>query len=241
LAGLSVIIDANWGCGHLDMPAHGTESIRVCHVTVTDISKLATELTKVVLDTSWMAGLDIGAKQAYERTVSETAQVLVTIFSAAPGATEIAEDFGEVMVSMGSARALFMVCGHSQVPLAELWKPQVKQNEGFDFHTVCTGELINFGEAKYSSISNPHGVAIKQIGDFLTAEKHHRDYPHLASLVSPQAIENLTKKKFGVVAAFSVNSSNKDLVMKNACKSAKGLAGAHEIAKIYLVGVSHEA
>lgn len=238
-----VVSDVDWGCDHLELPALATGSIRACKVTVSDVGKLAEELAKTVVDTSWMAGLDKGARRAYEKTVAETAGVLVDIFKAVSpsGPTVvIKEDFGELMVSMGAARALCQIFGHYEVPLAELWKPQVKQNEGFDFHTVCKYERINFGEAKYSAKKSPHGVAVDQISKFIAAEKHFRDRPHLEKLVSASAIQNLDNEEFGVVAAFSVNADNPDVVLKNAIEKAKALAGAHKISQIYLIGVIHE-
>ena len=240
----SAVKDAEWGCEHIEMTGLAVGSIRACKVTVSDVTKLAQELTKTVVDTSWMANLDKGSRRAYERTVSETAEVLVKIFNAVSlsgPATTIREDFGELMVSMGAARALCLVLGHCEVPLAELWKPQLKQNEGFDFHTVCGSEQINFGEAKYSAKKSPHGIAIDQISDFIAAEKHFRDRPNLEKLVSLSAIGNLDNEEFGVVAAFSVNAVNPDVVLNNAITRAKVLAATHKISQIYLIGVIHES
>lgn len=238
-----VISDTKWGCEHSDIPALANGNIRACRVSVSDIAKLAVELTETVVNTSWMAALDKGARRAYEKTVAETADLLVQIFRATaisqPAAT-IQGDFGELMVSMGAARALNQIFSHHEVPLAELWKPQAKQNEGFDFHTVCPNDRVHFGEAKYSSTKSPYGVAIDQIIDFLTAEKHYRDRNNLEKLVSANAIKNLDDEDFGVVAAFSINAANPELVIKNAITKAKALASAHQITQIYLVGVTYD-
>lgn len=236
----SSISDADWGCDHFDLSSPPTANIRACRVSITDITKLAAELTRTVVDTSWMSHLDKGARRAYEKTVAETADLLVEIFSAVDPASGVAADFGELMVSMGSARALKMVFSHSEVPLSELWKPQVKQNEGFDFHTICPGSFVNFGEAKYSSTGNPHGLALEQISDFLTAEKHYRDRTHLVNIVPASAINKLDDNEFGVIAAFSLNSKNQELVINNAVKAAEKLAAKHQISQIFLVGVSYE-
>lgn len=239
-----VFSDIDWGCDHSDMSALATGNIRACKVSVSDIGKLAGELTRTVIDTSWMTSLDKGARRAYERTVAETAELLVRIFNttslAGPGSA-IQGDFGELMVSMGAARALCQVFSHHEVPLAELWKPQIKQNEGFDFHTVCGSERVHFGEAKYSAKKSPHGIAIDQVAEFLAAEKHFRDRTHLEKLVSTVAIRNLDDDDFGVVAAFSVNAANPDTVLKNAIENAKILASNHKISQIYLVCVIHES
>lgn len=211
-----------------------------CRVSVRSLEKLASELAKTVVDTSWMTKLDKGTQRAYEYTVSETAKVLCDIFSSIAPDCQMSEEFGELMVSMGSARALRQVFGHAEIPLAELWKPQIKQNEGFDFHTVCGSGMLNFGEAKYSSISSPHGAAIIQASKFISAQKHLRDYVHL-SKICPGGASLLDEDKFGVVAAFSLCGVNHNLIMANAMKSAISLASDHGLTQVFLVGVSNDA
>ena len=142
------------------------------------------------------------------------------------------------MVSIGSARGLEQIFLHSKVPIAELWKPQAKQNEGFDFHTVCGRDLINFGEAKFSSSKNPHGPAIIQAGRFISEEKHLRDRAHLVNLVQPKSISHLDNDDFGVIVAFSINSPNPLGIFKNALETAQSFATENGIENIYLVGVS---
>lgn len=210
-----------------------------CRVSVQDVSKLAAQLASVVVDTSWMTHLDLGTQRAYRRTVGETAQILCEIFAKVSANSAIAEEFGEVMVSMGSARALKMVFGHVEVPLAELWKPQRKQNEGFDFHTICGKGMLNFGEAKYSGDKSPHGLALNQASQFISEEKHLRDHPNL-SRICPDAADLLNEDKFGVIAAFSLNGKNHDLIMKNALSSATAMAKKHGLKQVFLVGVSND-
>jgi hypothetical protein len=236
----SKIIDPDWGCEHLEVtydPLIG--KVKLCHVKVSDIEKIAVEMTEHVQNTSWMIKLDKGSKRAYDKTVAETAQKLVRIFKKAAAADEIAGDFGELIVSIGSARALAKIFNHTQVPIAELWKPQAKQNEGFDIHTVCRKEIINFGEAKYSSNGTPHGKAMSQANDFINRDKHYRDRVHLINLVSDKAIENLDDEMFGIIASFSLNAANPLTVLKNALSNAQKLFSSDNIKSVYLVGVSH--
>jgi hypothetical protein len=235
------LVDSDWGCTYQEVvSAIGHANIRVCLVKVTKLDDFATRISEFVLETSWMTGLDHGVKRAYSTTVRETAAALVKVFKDTTAVGVIGTEFGETMVSIGSARALEKIFDHKRIPLAELWKPQVKQNEGFDFHTVCTGEFINFGEAKYSGSSSPHGLAITQADDFIGAEKHLRDRVHLINLVSKPAIDQLDNDKYGVVAAFSVNASNPLTVLKNAAQSATAVVSRHAITNFYLVGVSDE-
>ena len=231
--------DTDWGCDYFEVESTSSiEKIRICHVKVGDIEKISEELAEKVLDTSWMMKLDEGNKRAYRRTVQETAAALVKIFNSTKCSSDVGSEFGEVMVSMGSAKALEKIFDHIILPIAELWKPQVKQNEGFDFHTVCSEEIINFGEAKYSGSINPHGDAISQAKGFVDDEKHLRDWVHLRGLVSDGAIENLNNDSYGIVASFSINTEDPLLILKNAIEAAQVALTSDKIKAVYLVGVS---
>ena len=236
----SKINDPVWGCKHLEVtygPFIG--KVKLCHVKVSDIEKIAAGLTKQVMDTSWMLKLDEGTKRSYDKTVEETAKELIKVFKKTASSNRIAGDFGELMVSIGSARALEKIFNHKLIPIAELWKPQAKQNEGFDFHTVCKKEIINFGEAKYASNGNPHGVAMRQANKFIDADKHYRDRVHLINLVSEKAIENLDDDIFGIVASFSLNAVKPLVALGKALSTAKKLFSSDSIKSVYIVGVSH--
>lgn len=231
--------DLDWGCDYFEIEtATSIGKIKVCHVVVNDIKKISEALTKNVLDTSWMTNLDLGSKRAYDRTVQETASALVEIFESTTTSSDVGSEFGEVMVSIGSTKALEKIFNHVILPIAELWKPQIKQNEGFDFHTVCAEEFINFGEAKYSGSTNPHGNAINQSKGFIENQKHLRDYVHLRELASKEAVENLNNDSYGIVASFSINTDDPLHVLKNAIESAQGKLNIDSIKAVYLVGVS---
>lgn len=231
--------DSDWGCDYFEIEtATSIGKIKVCHVIVNDIKKISEALAKNVLDTSWMTNLDVGSKRAYDRTVQETASDLVEIFESTTTPSDVGSEFGEVMVSIGSTKALEKIFNHVILPIAELWKPQIKQNEGFDFHTVCAEEFINFGEAKYSGSTNPHGKAINQSKGFIENEKHLRDYVHLRELASKEAVENLNNDSYGIVASFSINTDDPLQILKNAIESAQEKLSIDSIKAVYLVGVS---
>ncbi|WP_444885731.1 hypothetical protein [Microbulbifer sp. PSTR4-B] len=231
--------DTDWGCDYFEIETDTSiGKIKVCHVVVNDIKIISEALAKKVLDTSWMTNLDVGSKRAYDRTVQETASALIEIFESTTTPSDVGSEFGEVMVSIGSTKALEKIFSHVILPIAELWKPQIKQNEGFDFHTVCSDMFINFGEAKYSGSANPHGNAINQSKGFIDDEKHLRDFVHLRELASDAAVENLNNDSFGIVASFSINTSDPLEVLKNAINSAKSKLSSDSIKAVYLVGVS---
>lgn len=232
------IDDTEWGCVHSQYHYEDTDpAIIACIVKVNNTNLIANELVNSVLDTSWISSLDAGTQRSYNVTAKETAAALVEIFNEVLAGGPLGSEFGEVMVSIGSSRALSQVLQHISLPIAELWKPQLKQNEGFDFHTTCTENLINFGEAKFSASINPHGNAIHQAEKFITQEKHFRDRVHLKSLCHEDAITNLDNEKYGVIAAFSINSDDPKIIMNNAIASVKKIELSSRVKFIYLVGV----
>ncbi|MYM84115.1 hypothetical protein GTP44_19445 [Duganella sp. FT50W] len=230
--------DAVWGCTYQHVTSSAADkNIKLCFVEVKDLHAFATALVEVVLDNSWITNLDDRYRRAYSKTVSQTAAKLVNTFNKTASGGNVESDFGETMVSMGSSRALEMLFTHLRIPLAELWKPQISQNGGFDFHTTCLEKFINFGEAKYSSSANPYTDAISQAQDFLNDDKHLRDAPDLENLVDKQSMSYLDKDDFGVIAAFSVNAQKPELILANAFLAAQEMMKVKKIKNFYLVGV----
>lgn len=224
-------------------------NVFVCHVTISDLEKIAFELSKKVTEQSWIVELDIRARRAYETTALKTAQALMKIFtSTLLQETKIVSEFGELMVSIGSSKALEVVFGHRSLPISELWKPKLAQNEGFDFHTVCLENIINFGEAKFSGDHSPYGGnsgettgAGGQADGFILNTKHLMDGVHLGHLAGEDATGNLDNDVFGVVLAFSINATNPMLIFQNALKQSLTYESLKKAKNIYIVGVSYES
>jgi hypothetical protein len=233
--------DSEWGCVYqLVLNTVDYPNIKLCFVRVKSLHDFAARITDVVLDDSWMTSLDRGTRRAYDKTAKETANLLVEIFKQTSGTGTIGADFGELMVSLSASHALEKMLSHVAIPIAELWKPQLKQNEGFDFHTVCSTPFINFGEAKFSGAGDPYGLAIEQANTFIGAEKHLRDHVHLRNLVAAEAVDHLNYDKFGVVAAFSINAKKPLYILTNALEKAKTIVNDRKLATFYLVGVINE-
>lgn len=236
------LLDPDWGCEFTEvLNASNIDFVKLCHVHVSEISKIARMLAESIMDTSWMMVLDAGTRSSYEYTTQETAQLLVEIFKAAEQEGSIIDEFGELMVSMGAAKALEIIFKHKLIPIAELWKPQAKQNEGFDFHSICPSQIINFGEAKYCSSTTSYGRALKQAGEFVTVKKHKRDRVHLVNLATAEGISNLDNDIHGVIAAFSIHANDPATVYKNALKKAASFAKDHKVKFVYMIGVTHES
>lgn len=241
---------ATWGTTFSEVVnVTALEKIFLCHAQIGDLEKLAVELSNTVIDQNWILDLDLRARRAYETTALKTAQALVEVFKTTMTSdNKVASEFGELMVSMGASKALEIVFQHRCIPLAELWKPKLSQNEGFDFHTVCTSSIINFGEAKFSSTSSPYGGnpgdssgAGGQADGFIGASKHLMDGVHLAHLAGEDATLNLDNDQYGVILAFSINASNPLLILKNALENSLTYENLKGAKNIYIVGVSHES
>ncbi|OYY75179.1 MAG: hypothetical protein B7Y40_01800 [Gammaproteobacteria bacterium 28-57-27] len=236
--------DDEWGCIHVEVTSNTNPKIHLCHVNISDLKKMALELSMSVIDSSWIMDMDEGARRSYNKTALETANSLVEVFNAAideESVSGVSGEFGELIVSMGSSRSLEVIFQHISLPIAELWKPQRKQNEGFDFHTVCNKSVINFGEAKFKSVpaASPVSDAADQANSFFSEEKHFRDRVHLVNLVHVDAIANLDQELFGMVIAFSMNAKNPLTIYKNAISKVESLSLFNKINSVYIVGVSH--
>lgn len=233
--------DEEWGCIHTEVTSCENPKIHLCHVNISDLKKIALELSISVIDSSWIMNMDEGARRSYKRTALDTANSLVEVFNAAIDGDRVSGEFGELFVSMGSSRSLEVIFQHISLPIAELWKPQRSRNEGFDFHTVCNKNVINFGEAKFKSIpaASPVSDAADQANAFFLEDKHFRDRVHLVNLVHADAISNLDEEIFGMVIAFSMNAKDPLIVYKNAISKVKSLPSFNKIDSVYIVGVSH--
>lgn len=232
----------DWGCSFIEVSAPEGPKIRLCHVNVNELERIATALTRSVLDSSWIMDMDEGARRSYQYTAAETAQSLVEVFRQVGDTDDsLSGEFGELMVSMGASKALEVIFEHAALPTAELWKPQKKQNEGFDFHTVCTSDFVNFGEAKYKSppASSPASNAANQANGFFQQDKHYRDRVHLVNLIPDACISNLDSGLFGMVVAFSMNAQNPLTVYQNISNTIQSLPIYESLEAVYVVGVNH--
>ena len=212
--------------------------VRFCVVEIDDLYAIARELATSIISTSWVMSLDRRSQRAYQKTYEDTAKALLEVFEKFNDDGKLGAEFGEVMVSITSAKGLNLLLGHAVIPIAELWKPKKKQNEGFDFHTVCSNQIINFGEAKFSKKGNPYGDALRQIKDFIEEQKHLRDAPHLEKFTDEAAMNNLDDDIMGVIAAFSLNGDI-DKNVANALSLCQKHMSEFEINNVYLVGVRH--
>lgn len=172
-------------------------------------------------DTSWLADLDDIDHANYlacaEPTIRDLCKMITDEYLSAsytPG--KLKDDLGEYLVSMNTQEALYQSFNHVKIPLAELWKEQIKGNPGFDFHTLSETDIIVFGEAKYKSTQNGYYDAFNQIDDFIKNNKMNRELRHLRVLASENAALNASMGHLGFAAAFSVCTKNLENIIKHA-------------------------
>jgi len=231
--------DPSLGCiySHVDIDSL-PNNIKVCLININTYQAIAEEISKIILDDSWMNSLDPTIRKAYNATVQKTANKLNDICLKVISNPQIEEDFGEIMVSITASQSLNQLFDHLSLPISELWKEKRSGNPGFDFHTVCPADVIHFGEAKYSSSKNPYTDAIKQADGFVREEKHIYDIIYLEKIIrKKEPIDNLDQNRFSIIAAFSINSNNSKIIVENAIKKISEYNLNTSAQNIYLVGV----
>ena len=225
-----------------DMTKHGKTTdclVHSVHVKVQNVQARAEEMITSISDTSWIGKLDAIDQAAYKARAAKTINKLVNeILKKVEN--ELPEDFGEYLISDVAQNVLNSSFRHTKVPLAELLKEKLSNNMGFDFHTENTGNLIVYGEAKYSGSDSPYTNAITQIVDFIKDEKDIAELVHLRKFVSDAAAKNAIKKQKAYVAAFSINAKNPQTILNNALKSGH-LDGLLSYPELYLIGVEIDA
>ena len=223
----------------VDLKLHGITAecdVYIAHVTINDVDKRATEMVTAIADSSWIYRLNAVSKAAFEATSAKTIIKLTQNIANKIENDKLTEDFGEYLVSDTAQCVMENIFKHTKLPLAELIKPRISGNEGFDFHSECGDSFITFGEAKYSGTKSPYTKALSQIIDFIEQNKDVAELVVLTHLVSEEAATNCAKGFKSYAAAFSINAAKPDMIINNALKSSQmdSLLG-HK--KLYLIGV----
>ncbi len=207
----------------IDLSMYGKTStcvLRKIHVQINDTHERLVFIVNGLRDASWITNISKVSKRiSYGKRAEETIHRLVREILSAITSNKI-ENVGEYLISFTAQDILETEHSHLKIPLAELWKEQIKRNPGFDFHTVSNGNLLFFGEAKYTSAGSPYSNAMAGINGFLKPEieKHKQEISDLEELgANEDSIVNvLVNNKFGVVAAFSLNAINIEAIFERA-------------------------
>ncbi len=206
------------------------------HVQITNINKVAEEITKIIKDTCWINNLlDEDDAESYLKRASLTIKYLIEeILEKVEN--NISSDFGEYLVSSISQMTLKDNLNHEKIALAELWKEQISGNPGFDFHSFSPNDLLVYGEAKYNAKNNPYTVAIEQINHFIEIEKDIQEYTDLKRIFPKVSSRHKNNDHKAFVAAFSLNAKNEDKIFSKIVNH-KGLYKLMEYPELYIIGV----
>lgn len=218
-----------------DLPAGAIADTYVSFIEVRDVSSHARNLLIEISSTSWIAELNPIAKISYEAIALKTISKLVEIFRSVENT--VSSDFGEFMISMSSGHCLQEKHNHTVLPLSELWKEKLSNNHGFDFHTLSPADKFSFGEAKFVSTGNSCTSAAEQVFRFAGEGKDKIDAVHLMHFSKLVAIDNLLEGKRGFIVAFSVNSSNHELILRNSLKNKDIKSLSKCCDELYIIGV----
>lgn len=225
----------------MSIPASFTAKNPSCRIiaidiVIKDVKKRTAEITADVLASSWINDLDaIPLQRSYRSRANPTIQKLVgKILPYISG--PIDDDLGEYLVSTAAHDGLASHLLHKKIPLAELIKEKKGGNPGFDFHTESPANILVFGEAKYSGNINPHKRATSQIIRFFDNEKDIAEIADLVNFATGAAIANHEIGKKGCAAAFSINSTNPNLIFNNALSSPEFIKMTN-CDEAYLIGV----
>jgi len=184
-----------------------------------DFTEEGLTLVQSIQDESWLSKLDIVDQVTYEARMRPTIELLSqSIISTSEISTldDVKGDFAEYLISINAQNALVQK-GHTSIPLAEIWKEKIKNNPGFDFHTISPNTLFVFGEAKYAANNSSPSRAILQIAEFLLRRKHTKELSDLRTLSqSQEAAIKATQEQIGIAAAFSVRQVNVQSMINNA-------------------------
>ena len=209
------------------------------YVEIDDIGAKATEMITMIADTSWISKLDIVTQTSYEARSKITIDKLINGILKKVINT-VNTEFGEFLISATAQDSLELTYSHNKVPLAELWKEKKTGNPGFDFHTESNADLIAFGEAKYSGITNPYTNALTQISRFIDLKKDKMELVDLKNFTSKESINNALVDKKAFVAAFSINSNNPQSIIENALKS-ENIDSLLNYDELYIIGIKINA
>lgn len=219
-----------------ELPDGSLAAIHLLGIEIDDVHFFATEMVAIVSDTNWIQKLNPLAKASYQATALRTIAALVNIFNTTNG--NISKDFGEFLVSLSAAQAIGAELGHTSFPLAEIWKEKLTGNHGFDYYSECSGELINCGEAKFSSTVNSYGAAARQVCEFIDDEKDLSDLVHLNYFASEIAVNKLVgNRERGFCLAFSVNSADIERILVNTLSNSDVIRLSKEVMSLYIIGI----
>lgn len=224
----------------LDYGFTSSKKVVFLRINPDDLSKTIKDILIELADFSWLYKFDKEyMKESLKHNADITCQALQNKFYDSSN-NPIIEEAGEYIVSVLSKRGVVEKLKHNDIPLAELLGRRKTGNSGFDLFTEdAENHLISCGEAKYIKGANAYNTSLSQINRFISDKKHISDIAILQSLAADASLDNLSKNKFGVCAAFSSNSISTDCLIENICKNAEFISAlSYEFVILVAVNIS---
>lgn len=218
-----------------DLQNYHNDNIYLSYIEIDDINSHAEQLVTDIQNTSWISKLDPIPQASYTVTAHNSIQKLVQIFKSVDN--KVTKDFGEFLVSMSSGYCLRDKESHQVLPLSEIWKSKLSNNDGFDFHTITPDDYISFGEAKYVTTGNSYTTSAEQAFRFFGESKDQADAVHLMHLCSPSSVEKLIKKERCCIVAFSLNSEDYKTILHNSLENKDIISLSKECHELFIIGV----
>lgn len=212
-------------CKQIDLSKYkiiSDKKVMFIRIDPEDLSKTIKDILTELSDFSWLSKFDKDyMKESMQHNADLTCQALNDSFYDSNN-NPVIDEAGEYIVSVLSKRGIVEKLDHNDIPLAELLGRRKTGNSGFDFFTEESSlKLISCGEAKYVKGTNAYNKSLSQINKFVSEKKHISDIVILQSLAMDESLDNLSKNKFGICAAFSSTDIDSDILITNICKNSE--------------------
>lgn len=218
------------------------ECIKICHVKINNLDAIIQLIVNTIVDLNWINKLPAhehkGIKAAAQPTINYI-KSLCTKLKTSNSQKRVKKDFGEYAVSICALKSLTQIYNHEALPLLEILKEKVIGNPGFDYATIKDGALFIFGEAKYRNDGSGDKVALKQIADFISNNKHYIESNNLDKF-NLFAANQCSNGMFGVSFASNLGRRERDKKISNIADDdrLKKLAETAQI--IYIIYIENE-
>lgn len=195
-------------------------NVQFFRVDPEDIGTTLSNLLSTLMDLSWVEKFDQDyERKAFTSRAEKTIDDIKNKFKLCID-DNITKEAGEYVVSELARETMITQLKYMDIPLAELMGKKRSGNPGFDFHSQNTiTDTIIFGEAKYNSRITSYSIALKQIYDFINANKDIEDLPDIKQFCTPLALDRANNGQKGFAAAFSSKNTDTNKIIEQITKN----------------------
>ena len=194
----------------------GNANVMFIRIEIENLEQTLDCIMKILMDLSWLNYFDQEyLKESYKKRACETVNDIKEKFSKCDE-SKLTSDAGEYVVSVLAKRALTIEFNYVDIPLSELIGKKISGNPGFDFHSQNSNtDTIIFGEAKYVAKETAHMRALKQVSEFIEAEKDIKDIADLEKFCTTNALQRAVNGNKGFAVAFSAKKTTSDNIIES--------------------------